>query len=70
MLIEQKYANQFMKGINKYRCDRCKTNLTVKTRYQLAIAKPNSSTRIKYADLCPRCMRALDRGIKKGIKSE
>lgn len=70
MLVKQEYTNYFIKGTSKYKCDRCKVNLTVKNRYQLAIAKPNTSTRFKYVDLCPRCMKALDRGIKKGIKDE
>lgn len=69
MLVKREYANGFKKDICIYKCDRCNSNITIETRYQLAISKPNESTRIKYADLCPRCMKALHRGIKRGKKN-
>lgn len=68
MLVKQEYPNKFVRNKSKYKCDRCKADITIETRYQLAISKPNESTRIKYADLCPRCMKALHRGIKRGVK--
>lgn len=68
MLVKREYPNRFKKDEAKYKCDRCNADITIKTRYQLALSKPNESTRIKYADLCPRCMKALHRGIKRGVK--
>ena len=67
MLIKREYTKHFKQDVCKYQCDRCKAEITTKTRYQLALAKPNTNVKIKYADLCPRCMKALDRGIRKGI---
>ena len=69
MLIKREYTNRFKQDVCKYQCDRCNADITIKERYQISITKPNTnaSRRIKYADLCPRCMRALDRGIRKGI---
>ena len=69
MLIKREYPNKFKQDKCKYKCDRCNVDITIKERYQTSIAKPNTSTRKKYADLCPRCMKALDRGIKKGKKN-
>ena len=63
MLIEKNIKNS---KDSIYECDRCKTRLNFYTRYQLSVAKKGTNVRTKYADLCGRCMRALDRGMKKG----
>lgn len=68
MLVKREYTNRFKNDECRYKCDRCNADITIKNRYQLALTKPNTNTRQKYADLCPRCMKAFHRGIKRGVK--
>ena len=51
-----------------YECDRCKRKINYCTRYQLYVAVKGTSMGKKYADLCERCMNALNRGMKKESK--
>lgn len=50
-----------------YKCDRCGSITDVKHKVGIYIQKHLSNSR-KYCDLCEKCFRALDRGIKKGKK--
>lgn len=65
MLIKKNIKN---KKESIYECDRCKAKLNYCTRYQLYVAEKGTSMGKKYADLCERCMNALNRGMKKESK--
>lgn len=57
------------KGIKSiYKCDRCGTKTIKKHRIGVYIQN-DTETPKKYCDLCEKCFRALDRGIKKGKKN-
>lgn len=55
----------------KYKCDRCKKDMDFKERYALYLMPPGKSTGSlkKYIDLCSKCMKALHRGIKRGVSN-
>lgn len=48
-----------------YKCDRCEKIITKRHRIGIYIQN-NTETPKKYCDLCERCFRALERGIKNG----
>lgn len=52
-----------------YECDRCGARMTTRERHTLYHQTFTKSNK-KYCDLCDKCFRALDRGIKKGKKNE
>jgi hypothetical protein len=52
-----------------YECDRCGARMTTRERHTLFHQTFTKSSK-KYCDLCEKCFRALDRGIKKGKKNE
>lgn len=49
-----------------YKCDRCGRIVDVKHKIGLYTQEYLSNSK-KYCDLCEKCFRALDRGIKKGV---
>ena len=65
MLVNKDLKNQFK---STYECDRCGARMTTRERhilYHQTFTKSNK----KYCDLCDKCFRALNRGIKKGKKN-
>lgn len=51
-----------------YECDRCEARMTTKERH-LFYHDSFKTGKKKYCDLCEKCFRALDRGIKKGVRN-
>ena len=62
MLVNKDLKNQFK---STYECDRCGKIVDVKHKIGL-FKQEYLSNQKKYCDLCLKCFRALDRGIKKG----
>ena len=62
MLVKTDFKNQFK---STYVCDRCGKEMDVKHKIGLFkqgyLRNPK-----KYCDLCEKCFRALERGIKNG----
>ena len=52
-----------------YECDRCGARITTRERHTFYHQSFKESSK-KYCDLCDKCYRALNRGIKKGKKNE
>lgn len=57
------------KNRSTYQCDRCGKVVDVKHKITIYSQKYLCNSK-KYCDLCVKCFRALDRGIKKGKKNE
>ena len=53
---------------SKYICDRCGTIIEATERNSLYYQRMNTNPK-KYCDLCDKCFRAFERGIKKGAKN-
>ena len=52
-----------------YECDRCGARITTRERHTFYHQSFKESSK-KYCDLCDKCYRALNRGLKKGKKNE
>lgn len=65
MLVKTDYKNQFK---SYYRCDRCGIELNTKERNVIYLQTFRQATK-KYCDLCNKCFKALERGIKNGKKT-
>ena len=66
MLVKTDFKNQFR---STYVCDRCGKEMDVKHKIGLYKQEYLKNSK-KYCDLCLKCFKALDRGIKKGKKNE
>lgn len=53
----------------KYKCDRCGKLMIMKDRYLIKVSQTYDISHQKW-DLCPRCYKALERGIEKGKKNK
>lgn len=51
-----------------YECDRCGKQVIKRQRIGLYIQKETETPR-KYLDLCLKCFKSLERGIKKGANN-
>lgn len=53
-------------AIYRYNCDRCGKEISFKenTMFQIYIKQDNRNSK-KFCDLCDRCYRSLQRGIRK-----
>lgn len=47
-----------------YKCDRCRTQLSVETKIAIYIGLPSRQPKKKY-DLCKRCYMSFVRGVEK-----
>ena len=65
MLLKVDIKNKFK---SMYECDRCGRIVDVKHKIGIYMQGYLSNSK-KYCDLCEKCFRALDRGIKKGKKN-
>ena len=63
MLVSKDYLGN--RG-SRFKCDRCKIDLTIETRHAIYIQEYKLMPKKAY-DLCDRCYRALKRGIEKGV---
>lgn len=52
-----------------YECDRCGARITTRERHTFYHQSFKEASK-KYCDLCDKCYRALNRGLKKGKKNE
>lgn len=66
MLIKKDFKNQFE---STYACDRCGKIVDVQHKVGIYLQRYLNNSR-KYCDLCEKCFKALERGIKKGKKNE
>lgn len=65
MLLKKDFQNQFK---STYKCDRCGQIVDVKHKIGIYTQKYLCNSK-KYCDLCEKCFRALERGIKNGKKN-
>ena len=63
------HGNKFDKMQNRYKCDRCDAEITSLNRNAIYIMHGYDPMK-KTWDLCPRCFRALERGINKNNKGD
>ena len=63
MLLKVNLQNQ---NRSTYQCDRCGRVIDVKHKIGIFTQRYLSNSK-KYCDLCFKCFRAMDRGIKKGV---
>lgn len=66
MLVEKSTQKQWK---SMYECDRCGLKTEKKDRVGIYIQR-DTETPKKYSDLCIKCFKALNRGIKKGRTNE
>ena len=52
-----------------YECDRCKAVITTRERHTF-YHQNYKIGKVKYCDLCEKCFRALERGIKNGNRKK
>lgn len=62
MLVKTDFKNQFR---STYVCDRCGKEMDVKHKIGLYKQEYLKNSK-KYCDLCLKCFKALERGIKNG----
>lgn len=68
-MIKMLINKSCQKGVKSiYKCDRCGEKVDVKHKIGISTQRYLTNSK-KYCDLCEKCFRALDRGIKKGKKN-
>jgi len=64
MIISKDYTD---KRKSKYKCDRCKTEITIENKYAIYVKRKSGNPK-KKCDLCERCYKAFLRGVYKENK--